>query len=166
MDPHRLTLIYDDSTQPILIKFNQWWPNLGRRRFGEPYPKAARTGAHNLDTTEPPAWFYYFLGFLRIFLYRKSQGLGLWITGPRLSLSPWWTHDTGAAWPLRGSGGCRDSLERERGIWGRRGFHQWRHLEVELRRWPHDGAPQMRVVVLRLGDGSGCVEERLEPGWV
>jgi hypothetical protein len=114
MDPHRLTLIYDDSTQPILIKFNQLRPNLGRRRFGEPYPKAARTGAHKHDTTEPPAWFYYFLGFLRIFLYRKSQGLGLWITRPRLSLSPWWTHDTGAAWPLRGSGGCRDSLERER----------------------------------------------------
>jgi hypothetical protein len=35
--------------------------------------------------------------------------------GPRLALSPWWTHDHAAARPLRGSGGRRDSSElRER----------------------------------------------------
>jgi hypothetical protein len=28
--------------------------------------------------------------------------------------------------------------ERERG--GRRGSHQWCHLETKLRRWPHDSA--------------------------
>jgi hypothetical protein len=49
-----------------------------------------------------------------LFLYRKSHGSGLWITGPRLALGPWWTCDHGAARPLRGSGGHRDSSERER----------------------------------------------------
>jgi hypothetical protein len=52
--------------------------------------------------------------------------------------------------------------ERERG--GRRGYHQWRHLEAELRRWPYDDTQQRRPVVLRWGDGSGCEEERLELG--
>jgi hypothetical protein len=54
--------------------------------------------------------------------------------------------------------------ERERG--GRRGSHQWRHLETELRRWPHDDAQQRRPVVLRWGDDSRCEDERLEPGLV
>jgi hypothetical protein len=38
-----------------------------------------------------------------------------------------------------GSGGHRDSskMERERG--GCPGSHQWRCLEAELQRWPHDG---------------------------
>jgi hypothetical protein len=34
--------------------------------------------------------------------------------GPRLALGPWWTRDHGAARPLRGLGGCRDSSKRER----------------------------------------------------
>jgi hypothetical protein len=55
-----------------------------------------------------------------------------------------------------------DRRERER---GHRGSHQWRHLEAELRRWPHDGAKQRRPVVLRWGDGSGH-KKRLEPRWV
>jgi hypothetical protein len=54
-----------------------------------------------------------------MFLDRKSHGSGLWITGPRLSLDPWWTHDHGAVRPIRGSGGHRDSSERER---------EWRSL--------------------------------------
>jgi hypothetical protein len=59
--------------------------------------------------------FGIFLGFLRIVFYRKSHGSGLWIMGPRLALSPWWTRDHAAARPLRGSGGRRDSSElRER----------------------------------------------------
>jgi hypothetical protein len=33
---------------------------------------------------------------------------------PRLALGPWWTHDQRVARPLRGSGGHRDSSERER----------------------------------------------------
>jgi hypothetical protein len=49
-----------------------------------------------------------------MFLYRKSYGSGLWITGPRLALGPWWTRDHGVAQPLQGSGGHRDSSERER----------------------------------------------------
>jgi hypothetical protein len=36
------------------------------------------------------------------------------MTGPRLTLGPWWTHNHGAARPLWGSGGRRDSSERER----------------------------------------------------
>jgi hypothetical protein len=44
----------------------------------------------------------------------KSHGSSLWITGPRLALSAWWTHDHGAAWLLQGSGGRRDRSERER----------------------------------------------------
>jgi hypothetical protein len=68
----------------------------------------------------------------------------------------------------RGRSGAQEVVmiarrERERG--GRRGSHQWRHLESELQRRPHDGAQQRRPVVLRLRDGSGC-EDRLEPGWV
>jgi hypothetical protein len=43
-------------------------------------------------------------------------------------------------------------------------FYQWRHLEVKLRRWSHDGTQQRRLVVLRWRDDSGCEEERLEPG--
>jgi hypothetical protein len=35
------------------------------------------------------------------------------MTGPRQALAPWWTHDHGTAWLLRGSGGRRDSSERE-----------------------------------------------------
>jgi hypothetical protein len=31
-----------------------------------------------------------------------------------LTLGSWWTHDHGATWPFRGSGGHRDSSERER----------------------------------------------------
>jgi hypothetical protein len=56
------------------------------------------------------------------------------MTGPRLTLGPWWTHDHGAAWPLWGSGGRRDSSERERERerGGRWGSHQLRHLEAEL----------------------------------
>jgi hypothetical protein len=77
------------------------------------------------------------------FCIEKSHGSGLWITGPRSALSPWWAH-------------------RERG--SRRGFYQWRHLEVKLRRWSHDGTQQRRLVVLRWRDDSGCEEERLEPG--
>jgi hypothetical protein len=45
---------------------------------------------------------------------------------------------------------------------GRPGSHQWRHLEAELRRWPHDDAQQRRVVVLQWGDGSGREKKRLE----
>jgi hypothetical protein len=55
-----------------------------------------------------------FFGYLRIVFYRKSHGSGLWITGPQLALSPWWTHDHRAARPLRGSRGRRGSSERER----------------------------------------------------
>jgi hypothetical protein len=45
---------------------------------------------------------------------RKSHGSGLWITGLRLTLGPWWTRNHGAARLLQGSGGHRDSLEREK----------------------------------------------------
>jgi hypothetical protein len=44
----------------------------------------------------------------------KSHRSGPWITGPQLAQGPWWTRDHRAAWPLRGSGGYRDSSERER----------------------------------------------------
>jgi hypothetical protein len=43
-----------------------------------------------------------------------SHGSGLWITGQRLALNPWWTCDHGAARPLWGLGGRRDSSKRER----------------------------------------------------
>jgi hypothetical protein len=36
------------------------------------------------------------------------------ITGPQLTLSPWWTSSHGAARPLQGLEGHRDSSERER----------------------------------------------------
>jgi hypothetical protein len=49
-----------------------------------------------------------------MFLYRKSHGLGLWITKPWLALGAWWTRDHGEARPLRGSGGHCDSSKRER----------------------------------------------------
>jgi hypothetical protein len=58
--------------------------------------------------------FSIFWDFSELFLYRKSHGSGVWIAGPQLALSPWWTHDHGAARPLRGSGGHRDRLERKR----------------------------------------------------
>jgi hypothetical protein len=45
---------------------------------------------------------------------RKSHRSGLWITGPRLALGPWWTRDYGTMRLLWGSEGHRDSLERER----------------------------------------------------
>jgi hypothetical protein len=57
--------------------------------------------------------FSIFWDFLELFLYRKSHGLSLWIMGPQLALGPWWTHDNGAARPLRGSRGSCDSSERE-----------------------------------------------------
>jgi hypothetical protein len=56
----------------------------------------------------------FFWDFSELFLYRKSHESGLWITGPRLALGPWWTRDHGAAWLLQGSRGRRDSSERER----------------------------------------------------
>jgi hypothetical protein len=34
--------------------------------------------------------------------------------GPRLALSPWWTHNHGVTRQFRDSGGHRDRLERER----------------------------------------------------
>jgi hypothetical protein len=86
--------------------------------------------------------------------------------GPQLALGPWWTHDNGAAQPLRGSRGRCDSSERERVRGGCRDSHQWRHLEMELQRCPHDGAQHRRPMVLRWGDGSRREEERLEQGWV
>jgi hypothetical protein len=43
--------------------------------------------------------------------------------GPRLALGPWWTCDHGVARLLQGSGGHRDSSERERRPSG--GSHQW-----------------------------------------
>jgi hypothetical protein len=55
-----------------------------------------------------------FFGYLEIVFYRKSHGSGLWIMGPQLALDPWSTQDHGAARPLRGSGGRRDSSKRER----------------------------------------------------
>jgi hypothetical protein len=97
--------------------------------------------------------FDIFWDFPELFLYRKNHESVLWITEPRLALSPWWTHDHGAARPLRGSG-------------GNQGSHQWHHLKAELWRWPHDGAEQRRPVVLQWGDGSGHEEDRLESGWV
>jgi hypothetical protein len=51
---------------------------------------------------------------LELFFNKKSHGSGLWITWPRLALGPWWTHEHGAALPLQGSRGRRDSSERER----------------------------------------------------
>jgi hypothetical protein len=45
---------------------------------------------------------------------RKSHGSGIWITGPRLTLGPWWIRNHGAARLLQGSRGHRDSLEREK----------------------------------------------------
>jgi hypothetical protein len=63
--------------------------------------------------------------------------------GPWLALGPRWTHYHGATrasqilgtHPLRGMGGRRDSLvrerERERGG-GRQGSHHWRHLAAGL----------------------------------
>jgi hypothetical protein len=56
--------------------------------------------------------------------------------------------------------------DRERGGGGHRSSHQWRHLDTELQRWPHDSAQQRRPVVFGGGDGSEHEEERLEPGWV
>jgi hypothetical protein len=56
--------------------------------------------------------------------------------------------------------------ERERVRGGCRDSHQWRHLEMELQRCPHDGAQHRRPMVLRWGDGSRREEERLEQGWV
>jgi hypothetical protein len=44
--------------------------------------------------------FDIFWDFLKLFVYKKSYGSGLWIMGPRLALGPWWTHDFGEAWPL------------------------------------------------------------------
>jgi hypothetical protein len=76
--------------------------------------------------------FCIFWYFSEMFLDRKSHGSGLWITGPRLSLDPWWTHDHGAVRPIRGSGGHRDSSERERESGGHWGSYQWRHLEAKL----------------------------------
>jgi hypothetical protein len=58
--------------------------------------------------------FGIFLYFSELFFIQKVMLSGLWITGPRLALSPCWTRDHGAAWPLRGSGGRCDSSERER----------------------------------------------------
>jgi hypothetical protein len=54
-----------------------------------------------------------FFRIFELFLHRKSHGSGLWITGPRLALGPWWTRNHVAARPLQDSGGRRDSLERE-----------------------------------------------------
>jgi hypothetical protein len=54
------------------------------------------------------------------FYIGKSPGSGLWITGPQMALGSLLTHDHGAARPLRGSGGRRDSSERERERGGRR----------------------------------------------
>jgi hypothetical protein len=48
----------------------------------------------------------------------KSHEVGLWIMGPRLALGAWKTRDHGAVWPLRGSGGHRDSSKRERRLSG------------------------------------------------
>jgi hypothetical protein len=56
--------------------------------------------------------------------------------------------------------------QREREGGGRQGSHQWRHLEAELQRRPHDCAQQRRLVVLQWGDSSRREEGRLEPGWV
>ncbi|WP_428025484.1 hypothetical protein, partial [Arcobacter sp.] len=36
------------------------------------------------------------------------------VCGSWQALGPWWTHDHGAARPLQGSGGHRDSSKRER----------------------------------------------------
>jgi hypothetical protein len=47
-----------------------------------------------------------------------------------------------------GLGGRRDCLEREREKGGHQNSHQWRHLEVELQRWPHDDAQKRRSVML------------------
>jgi hypothetical protein len=58
--------------------------------------------------------FDIFYDFSELFLYKKSHGSSLLITRPQLALDPWWTHDNGVARPLQGSGGCRDSSERER----------------------------------------------------
>jgi uncharacterized protein (DUF2237 family) len=58
--------------------------------------------------------FDIFYDFSELFLYKKSHGSSLSITRPQLALDPWWTHDNGVARPLQGSGGCRDSSERER----------------------------------------------------
>jgi hypothetical protein len=54
--------------------------------------------------------------------------------------------------------------ESERG--GHLSSHQWRRLEAELRRWPHNDAQQRQPVVLRWGDGSEHEEERLESSYV
>jgi hypothetical protein len=86
-----------------------------------------------------------------MFLYRKSYGSGLWITGPRLALGPWWTRDHGVAQPLQGSGGHRDSSERER------------EDVVEVLT---NGTTCRRPMVLRWGDCFGREEERLKLGWV
>jgi hypothetical protein len=73
------------------------------------------------------------------FYIGKSPGSGLWITRPQMALGSLLTHDHGAARPLRGSGGRRDSSERERERERRSsGSHQWHHLEAELQRWPHN----------------------------
>jgi hypothetical protein len=83
-------------------------------------------------------------------VYRKSHGSGLWITKSWLALSPWWTCDHGVARLLRGSGGHRDSSERERG--GHRGSHQWRHLEAELQR------KEIRAWVGVMNNGGALIE--------
>jgi hypothetical protein len=56
---------------------------------------------------------------LELFLYRKSHGLGLWITRQRLALGLWRTHSHGAVRALQGSGGHCDSSKRERERKGR-----------------------------------------------
>jgi hypothetical protein len=85
--------------------------------------------------------------------------------GPRLTLGRWCTRDHGVARPLQGSEGRRDSseIDRERERGGYWGSHQWRCLEAELWRWPHDDAQQRWPMVLRWGDDSECEEEWLEP---
>jgi hypothetical protein len=55
----------------------------------------------------------FFWDFSELFLYRKSHGSGLWITGPQMTLGSLLTHDHGAERLLRGSGVRRDSSERE-----------------------------------------------------
>jgi hypothetical protein len=80
------------------------------------------------------------------FLLEKSWIMSM-DNGTRLALGPWWTHDHGAARPHRGSGSHCDSSERERGV-GYQSSHQWRHMEVKLRRWPHDSIQQRRPMVL------------------
>jgi hypothetical protein len=53
--------------------------------------------------------FGIFWDFSELFVYMKSRGSGLWITGPQLALGEWCTHDHGMAWLLRGSRGHQGS---------------------------------------------------------